>query len=99
MVNPKKITKLTPEELVQIYNPMAGAPEPMSPVNRKANMDMHKEISASARAESVVPEILNPDKQMLMHELVEIVKKGAGVGIRNATLAITSARVMTSFVF
>lgn len=89
-VNPRKITNRTPEELIQIYNPIAQEEPPESPVNRHARMTMAKEISALEIAKSAVRDAFSQSGRELIPstELIEIVRDGASVGVRNAKEAI-----------
>ena len=87
-INPKKITALTPEELVQIYNPLASEPEPESAMNRKARIEMGKTISAVKTAEAAVIEILKVENKMKMNDLLARVMEEGAVGERNAREAI-----------
>lgn len=89
-VNPDKITERTPEELVQIYNPLAPEKVSESAVNRKARLDMGKEAGAVKRAEASVREIFEKHgvMEIATKTLTEEVLSDALVGERNAKEAI-----------
>ena len=89
-VNPDKITERTPEELVQIYNPLAPEKVSESAVNRKALLDMGKEVSALKRAEASVREFFEKHgvMEIATKTLTEEVLNDALVGERNAKEAI-----------
>ena len=88
-VNLEKIAGRTPEELVQIYNPIAQDDPPESPVNRKARIDLGKQISAVKEAERVVKEYFGETRDPIsMKDLTKLVMEHAGVGRRTAHDAI-----------
>lgn len=91
-INPSKITKRTPEELVQIYNPVAQEKAPEAAVNTKARRDMAQEISAEKTAESVISEFFDDQQdnqgRVSAAGLVDWVMDAAMVGRNNAERVI-----------
>ena len=100
VVNHEKIKNRTPEELVQIYNPVAQDNPLESPVNKKARSDMAKEITVAKTAENAVEtafeefsEVKNnsPSMEDLIKKVVEIgsvSQKVAKEAIRNRTVHV-----------
>ena len=92
-INQNKITMRTPEELVQIYNPLAPEQIPESAVNHKARMDIRNEVSAFKTAKSVMLDCfkaLGPDEQgrVPTKPLMEAVIDASMAGEKNAKQAI-----------
>ena len=92
VINQKKITNRTPEELVQIYNPVAQEKTPEAAINTKARRDMAVAISAEKSAESVIQEFfkaeMDEDGRVSASALVDWVMETALVGRNNAKMAI-----------
>ena len=88
-VNLKKIINQTPEQIVQIYNPVAQD-KIESAFNRKARSDMARQISAVKIAESVVEGLfINAESYRIpTNDLIQQIQEAAGVGIRNAREAM-----------
>ena len=90
-MNPKKITGRTPEELIQIYNPLAKEDAPERATDRKARRDMREKITAEKTAEKVVRDLFEAEKDGFEYpskQLEEAVMEGALVSINIAKRAI-----------
>ena len=89
VVNTKKITSQTPQALVECYNPMRKV-EMESAANKKARVDLGKEVWAVRSAEAVVKEVFEElaGGRILTSDLLDRVMKEASVGKTNAQEAI-----------
>ena len=87
-INEKKITSQTPSALVECYNPMRKE-EIESSVNKKARIEMAKEIRAVKAGEQAIHEWFeNNQSQVPSTTLLTFVQETASIGRANAKEAI-----------